>query len=143
MPKKLFSFLNNAWSLYVDYQPILSKAYYCRVLDEDGGKWWRFGISSIAISIHQDGDYPRHLMTIMGMMTAGDSRKWKCGATENRLENWSSQHKYGMIRQVQRDIAAALVGLERENDPEGKNWYRCLIEHQIGTLERIRIGEAY
>lgn len=141
-PRKLLSFINNAWSVYVDYRPGLRPPYYSSALDEDGGKFWMFGILWIMISIHQEGAYMGLLMARMGMLSAGESRKWRCSAKENRVENWSAQHKYGMIRQVQREIAVAKVALITEGDPEERDRHRCFIEHQIGTLERIRIEQS-
>lgn len=142
MRSKLLLFLNNAWTMRVDYRQGARQPYYSRALEEDGGKWWTIGILWIEINAHQRGAYIRHLMTNMGMLTAGESRKWKCGARENRLENWSTRHKYGMTRQIQREIAYARVALTREKDPEERDRHRCFIEHQIGTLERIRTGEV-
>lgn len=137
-PRKLISYLNNAWSLYIDFRPGFRFPYYSRALEEDGGKFWMAGIAWVVISVHQQGAYLRHLMIRMEMLAAGESRKWKCGAKENRLENWSARHKYGMIRQVQREIAAAQFALKREGDPEERRRHRGFIEHQAGTLERIR-----
>ena len=83
--------------------------------------------------------YIRHLQAVGGMIAHGD-RTLKYSVEELKYEDWTKQHMYGFIRQIQREIQRAEDKLKNEADPDEIRMGKGLIEHHQGTLRNVREG---